>query len=141
MIRFFAPLVTLLPLSVPMPVLVLVSVPVPVFVFAFVFMSAPLSANAEPWRCDFTTECIAGAACAATDWYLDVIAADHEGQLFAATMFSEVPVTRLPADRDATTISYAGEDQLITVQDNGIAQLSRHGDIAVTYFGTCEVLE
>ena len=98
-------------------------------------IAAPLAAGAEPWSCNFTAECHAGLACDATDWDVEIIAADHEGQLFASSIAGDTPVTRL------APLAYAAPGLLVTIHDDNTATLSSHGDVILTYFGTCEVLE
>ncbi|MEM1273911.1 MAG: hypothetical protein AAGF88_08840 [Pseudomonadota bacterium] len=94
-----------------------------------------LPVHAEPWACTFTAECVAGEDCAATHWDAEVIAADHEGQLFLSSVSGDTAVTRLGDD------AYAAPDTLLSISANGTATLSTHLEIALTYFGTCEVLE
>lgn len=101
-------------------------------VAAFCLLAFP--ATAEPWACHFTAECMAGLACEEAAWDLEIIAADHEGQLFMSSIVSDVIVTRL------TARSYATEDTLITIGLDGTAILSTHTEAVLTYFGTCEAL-
>lgn len=111
---------------------------------ALLIMSAlaatALPVAAEPWSCNFTAECIAGEPCEQTDWDLDIIAADHEGQLFASSIFGDAIVNRI-SPAQSSPMAYAGADQLITIAETGTATLSTHAGIAITYFGNCEVLE
>jgi hypothetical protein len=73
-------------------------------------------------------------ACDTTDWAVEIIAADHEGQLFISSVSGDTAVTRL-GDR-----AYATEDTLVTIAADGTAILSTHVEVVLTYFGTCEVL-
>lgn len=93
-----------------------------------------LPAAAEPFACTFTVECHAGLECDATDWDMEIIAADHEGQLFMSSVFGDTPVTRLEPR------AYAAPGTLVTINDDGTAVLSSHGDVILTYFGSCEVM-
>lgn len=98
-------------------------------------MVLPLRTMAEPWSCVFTVECHAGLACDATEWEMEVIAADHEGQLFFSSIFDEVAATSLGSQ------AYAGPDRLLSIASDGTARFSTHSDAVITYFGICEVLE
>lgn len=93
-----------------------------------------LPAMGEPWTCQFTAECLAGMACEATDWQVEIIAADHEGQLFLSSTTGDAPATRL------SEMAYATDNTLVTIAPAGTATLSTHVEVVVTYFGTCEVL-
>lgn len=93
-----------------------------------------LPALAEPWACQFTAECLAGMACDESDWQVEIIAADHEGQLFLSSITGNAPATRL------TERAYATHNTLVTIAADGIAMLSTHVEVVVTYFGTCEAL-
>ncbi len=106
------------------------------------------AALAEPWHCDFTVECQAAAGCADAAYAAEIIAADHEGQLFLSTATGTSPVQRL-TDRGTLPASYASAGQaglaeLLTVEADGTALMTLHifdeTAQAATYFGTCEVL-
>lgn len=105
-------------------------------------LAPPLAA--EPWACGFTVECIAGESCEATAYDMEVIAADHEGQLFFSSLTADTPVAWHTQTRDGRSI-YSGPSQLLTILTDGSATLSVHargeGITALSYFGTCEVLE
>lgn len=116
-------------------------------VLPLAMLAAP--AAAEPWACDFTVECVASEACGHSAHGVEVIAADHEGQLFLSTITGDSPVARLTA-RGALPATYAsaGRDglaELLTVEADSSALMTVHifdGTAqAVTYFGTCEELE
>ena len=89
----------------------------------------------EPWACTFTVRCLAGHSCDAADLELEVIAADHEGQLFLRSAAEADPATRLDPG------TFAAQDQLLTITPDGTATLTQHREAIATYFGTCAVLE
>jgi hypothetical protein len=106
----------------------------------------PLAAHAEPWACTFTVECVASEPCGESAFAVEVIAADHAGDLFLSTVTGDSPVARL-TDPGALPATYAsagilGLAELLTVETDGTALMSVHifdgGAMAVTYFGTCE---
>jgi hypothetical protein len=108
----------------------------------------PAAALAEPWDCRFTVECVAAEACGESAFEVQVIAADHAGELFLSTVTGDSRVTRL-TERGALPATYAsaGRDglaELLTVETDGTAIMSVHifdtAAMAVTYFGTCEEL-
>ena len=90
---------------------------------------------AEPWSCQFTARCLAGLACEAQDWTAEVIAADHEGQLFLTAAALTSPVERLAVG------AYAASGLLLSIDPTGTAVLSTHQDAVASHFGSCEVLE
>ena len=103
-------------------------------------------AVAEPWSCTFTVECIAAEACNESHYSFDILAADHEGQLFLSSVASNTPVLRLGIAKD-TPITYVTTAtdklvELITINPDGTAVMTAHAfderTTAVTYFGTCE---
>jgi hypothetical protein len=107
-----------------------------------------MPALAEPWDCSFTVECVASEACGESAFEVQVIAADHAGDLFLSTVTGDSRVTRL-TETDALPATYAsaGRDglaELLTVETDGTAMMSVHifdgAAMAVTYFGTCEEL-
>jgi len=119
------------------------------FALPVVCLCAALPLRAEPWACEFTVECIAGESCGASGFEVEVIAADHEGQLFLSTLTGDSPVTRL-TERGALPATYAsaGRDglaELLTVETDATAMMSVHifdgSAQAVTYFGTCGGME
>ena len=102
-------------------------------------------AMAEPWDCTFTVECALGEGCAEAAFEMEIIAADHEGQLFASTIFGDTPIMRLTAP-GAVPASYAGSGasglaDLVTIEPDRTAVMSVHfvdGETsAVTYLGSC----
>lgn len=104
-------------------------------------------AAAEPWGCVLTVECDT-LGCASIDATLDVIAADHEGQLFLVSPEGDRPVVRL-GRADDPTAAYAGTSsatpgELLTIAPDGRATLTRHGGggalRTTTAFGTCNPL-
>ena len=108
----------------------------------------PAAALAEPWACSFTVECIAAEACGESAFEVEVIAADHAGELFLSTVTGDSRVARL-TDAGALPATYAsagaaGLAELLTVEADGTALMSVHvfdgSAMAVTYFGTCEEL-
>jgi hypothetical protein len=111
-----------------------------------IWLAAPVVA--EPWACEFTVECIAGDGCDVSGYEIEVLAADHEGQLFLSSVVGDTPVTRLTAE-DALPASYAsagssGLAEMVTVEADSTALMTAHifdgSARAVTYFGTCEAL-
>lgn len=108
----------------------------------------PLAAMAEPWDCTFTVECVAAETCGESAFEVQVIAADHAGELFLSTLTGDSRVTRLTeASALPATYASAGRDglaELLTVETDGTAIMSVHvfdgAAMAVTYFGTCEEL-
>lgn len=92
------------------------------------------STLAEPWSCEITVECYAGLACVATDRPMEIIAADHEGQLFLASASDAVALTRI------TGQAYAGAHLLVTISPDGAAQISHHDDAVIISFGHCIAL-
>ncbi|MGP1358018.1 hypothetical protein [Roseicyclus sp.] len=107
-----------------------------------------LPAQAEPWACTFTVECVAAEACGESAFEVEVIAADHAGELFLSTVTGDSPLTRLTgAGELPATYASAGRDglaELLTVEADRTALMTLHifdgGAAAVTYFGTCEEL-
>jgi len=108
----------------------------------------PAAVHAEPWACSFTVECVAGEACGESGFEVEVIAADHAGELFLSTVTGDSRVARL-TDAGALPATYAsagaaGLAELLTVETDGTALMSVHifdsHAAAVTYFGTCEKL-
>ncbi len=104
-----------------------------------------LPAHAEPWRCSFERECVAGEACDASAFDVEVIAGPDRA-LVLSTITGDSLLTRL-TDADALPATYAsaGRDglaELLTVEADLTALMSVHvfdGEgLAVTYFGTCE---
>ncbi|MEM9319565.1 MAG: hypothetical protein AAGA70_11245 [Pseudomonadota bacterium] len=95
----------------------------------------PAMSLAEPWSCTFGRECIAGEPCEDTEWRVEIIAADHEGQLFLSSVTGDTPLSRIDGQ------SYAAPDTLVTIHAGGSALLSRHGDLTLSYQGRCEVLQ
>ena len=91
-------------------------------------------ALSEPWACSFTVRCLVGHGCDAADLALEIIAADHEGQLFLRSPAEAHPAVTLGPR------AYAAQDQLLTITPEGTATLSQHREAIATYFGTCEVL-
>ena len=71
---------------------------------------------------------------------MEIIAADHEGQLFASSIFGDAVVNQTTSVQ-TPPMAYAGAEQLITIAEDGATPLSSHAGIAITYFGNCEVLE
>ena len=109
-------------------------------------LAAP--ALAEPWSCEFTVECIAGDGCEASAYEIEILAADHEGQLFLSSVVGDTPVTRLTPE-GTLPASYAsagpsGLAEMVTVEADSTALMTAHifdgSAMAVTYFGTCEAL-
>jgi len=110
-------------------------------------LAGPVSA--EPWSCAFTVECSAPRPCTVSNFSVELIAADHEGQLFLRSLVGANPVTRLTTE-GALPATYAsagpnGLAELLTVEADSTALLSVHAfdgsAQAVTYFGTCEGLQ
>jgi hypothetical protein len=62
---------------------------------ALACLCAAFPALAEPWDCAFTVECVAGEACGESAFEVQVIAADHAGELFLSTLTGDSRVTRL----------------------------------------------
>lgn len=116
---------------------------------ALPFFLIASAAAAEPWACEFTVECIVGEGCGASGFEVEVIAADHEGQLFLSAVTGDSPVTRLTEGGTLpATYASAGRDglaEMLTIEADATAMMSVHifdgSAKAVTYFGTCEVLE
>lgn len=105
-------------------------------------------ALAEPWACEFTVECVASETCSQSGYEVEILAADHEGQLFLSSMVGDTPIIRL-SQPEAIPAAYAssgahGPSEMITIHSDGSALMSAHifdeGTMAVTYFGTCEAL-
>jgi hypothetical protein len=103
---------------------------------------------AEPWDCVFTVECLASEGCDETALEVQVIAADHAGDLFLSTVTGDSPVARL-TDAGALPATYAsaGRDglaELLTIEGDLTAIMTVHLfdgiAAAITYFGTCEEL-
>jgi hypothetical protein len=115
---------------------------------ALACLCAAFPALAAPWDCAFTVECVAGEACGESAFEVQVIAADHAGDLFLSTLTGDSRVTRLTgADALPATYASAGRDglaELLTVEADGTAIMSVHvfdgAAMAVTYFGSCEEL-
>lgn len=114
---------------------------------ALILVLAP-AVQAEPWTCGFTAECVAGGACSDAAFGIEVIAADHEGQLFFRTASGATPALRLSAP-DVLPVTYAavgrnGIAEMLTIEQDATALFTLHifdGTAqAATYFGTCEDL-
>ena len=112
---------------------------------ALILALAP-AAKAEPWTCGFTAECVAGGACDEAAFEIEVIAADHEGQLFFRTASGATPALRLSAP-NVLPVTYAatgrnGIAEMLTIERDATALFTLHifdGTAqAATYFGTCE---
>jgi hypothetical protein len=115
---------------------------------ALALLCLPAVADAEPWDCRFTVECAAAGGCAEAAFAVQVIAADHAGELFLTTLAGDSPVRRM-TEAGALPASYAsaglrGLAELLTVEADRTAILTVHmfdeAAAAVTYFGTCEEL-
>jgi hypothetical protein len=111
-------------------------------------LPAPPAAIAEPWACTFTVECVAAGDCGQSGFEIEVIAADHAGELFLSTVTGDSRLMRL-TDPGALPATYAsagadGLAELLTVEADRTALMSVHifdgAAAAVTYFGTCEEL-
>ena len=113
---------------------------------ALPFLALPV--HAEPWACTFTVECVAAETCGESAFEIEVIAADHAGELFLSTVTGDSPLTRLTGEGELpATYASAGRDglaELLTVEADRTALLTLHifdgSAAAVTYFGTCEEL-
>jgi hypothetical protein len=109
-------------------------------------LAAPVAA--EPWDCLFTVECLASEGCDETALEVQVIAADHAGDLFLSTVTGDSPVARLTnAGALPATYASAGRDglaELLTIEGDLTAIMTVHLfdgiAAAITYFGTCEEL-
>jgi hypothetical protein len=107
-----------------------------------------MPAQAEPWACSFTVECVAAEPCGESAFDARVIAADHAGELFLSTVTGDSRVARLTAPGALpATYASAGRDglaELLTIEADLTALMSVHifdgAAGAVTYFGTCEEL-
>ncbi|WP_224814808.1 hypothetical protein [Hasllibacter sp. MH4015] len=113
-------------------------------VLALAFLAAPVAA--EPWNCRMTVLC-QNLDCHAVDDRYEVIAADHEGQLFLTSPAGDHPVERLTR-QGTLPAAYAGAGdaalgELLTIIEDGRALLSIHGydgpARTTTLFGTCAV--
>ena len=100
-------------------------------------LGAAAPVMAEPWVCDFTVACTAGLPCEATRTPAELIAADHEGQLFVALDGVQYLARRLS---DTSTYSAQGPDGalLLSIATGGAAWLTRHGPQVTTFLGSCE---
>jgi hypothetical protein len=115
---------------------------------ALAMLLLALPAQAEPWACTFTVECIASEACGESAFEVEVIAADHADELFLSTVTGDSLLTRLTAEGELpATYASAGRDglaELLTVEADRTALMTLHvfdgSAAAVTYFGTCEEL-
>jgi hypothetical protein len=117
-------------------------------VLALLAALLPAAALAEPWACSFTVECIAAETCGESGFEVELMAADHAGELFLSTVTGDSRVSRLTAE-GTLPASYAaaggnGLAELLTIEIDGTAVMSVHifdgSAMAVTYFGTCEEL-
>jgi len=114
--------------------------------FVLAMLAGP--ALAEPWACAFTVECEASAGCSDAGLTVEVIAADHAGDLVLSSVTGVTPVTRLtPADRMPATYAGTGRievAELLTIDAGRTALMTLHifdgAAAAITYFGTCEEL-
>ena len=111
---------------------------------AMAALAAPVLA--EPWDCIFTVECLAAGGCEDTAFALQVIAADHAGDLFLHSALGDSPVARL-TEAGTLPATYAGTGrdgiaELLTIEGDRTAILTLHHfdghAAAITYFGTCE---
>ncbi|WP_284261017.1 hypothetical protein [Roseicyclus amphidinii] len=104
------------------------------------------AAQAEPWDCRFTVECLVAEGCAAGEFGAQVIAVDHAGELVLSTVTGDSPVDRLtPEGALPATYAGAGRDgiaELLTIETDRTAILTLHifdgQAAAITYLGTCE---
>jgi hypothetical protein len=109
---------------------------------------ATAPAMAEPWACDFTVECLVGDGCDESGLQVQIIAADHAGDLFLSSVTGDSPVTRMTAAGalPATYVSagQAGLAELLTIEADRTALMTIHmfdgAAAAITFFGTCEEL-
>ena len=110
-------------------------------VFAL-FLTLP--AHAEPWACEMSVAC-QNIDCSPIEDRYEVIAADHEGQLFLTSPAGDHPVTRLSRRGEVPAV-YAGAGpaalgQLLTIIEDGRAVLTLHGydgpARTTTIYGTC----
>ncbi|AHM05273.1 hypothetical protein roselon_02992 [Roseibacterium elongatum DSM 19469] len=116
--------------------------------FILVLIGSAAAASAEPWRCDMTVACPADAPCDASDLTLDLLAADHAGELFLTGLGQDIPVAALSPD-GAARHHYAGHGAnaaalLLSIEADSRAVLTLHSTgptgAATSYFGTCEEL-
>lgn len=114
--------------------------------YAMALALLPVGALAEPWGCEFTVSCVAGAACDALDPSIgiEVLPADHQGELFMVfALVTPVPVERLTPE-DEPIARYTTGAEILTVAPDGRAAYSKHivaGTLeAQTLLGTCERL-
>ncbi|MEJ6394504.1 hypothetical protein V8J82_14650 [Gymnodinialimonas sp. 2305UL16-5] len=103
---------------------------------AFIAGLAP-PAQAEPWRCHFTAACPAGLACTGADHRAQIIAADHEGQLFLTLDGADHLARRLDETHRYSAHTRAAA-LLLTIAPDGTARLSRHDGAISVLFGSCE---
>jgi hypothetical protein len=107
----------------------------------------PAAAFAEPWACSFTVECVAGEACGESGFEVELIAADHAGELFLSTVTGDSRVAPDRRGRPARHLCQRGARRVGGASDRG-GRRHRADDVhifdgvaaAVTYFGTCEEL-
>jgi len=95
---------------------------------------ASLPAAAEPWTCTFTALCAAGAACADTDWRVNIDVIEGGFRLWSET--GETPLVPI----GTTGRAYAAPDMLLTIAQEGTATLTAHDTPARSYLGRCEDL-
>ncbi len=93
-------------------------------------LAAPAVVMAEPWTCEMTVQCENVDCVAIADTY-DLIAADHEGQLFLTSPAGTRPVTRL-SPQGTLPAAYAGAGphavgELLTITQDGQAMHTTHG--------------
>jgi antitoxin (DNA-binding transcriptional repressor) of toxin-antitoxin stability system len=110
-------------------------------------LAAATSGTAEPWACNMTVQC-ENIDCFAIEDRVEIIAADHAGELFMTSPTGDRPVARLsPLGSLPAAYASAGPHaigELVTITEDGQAIMSIHGSDGpariITIFGTCEGL-
>lgn len=101
---------------------------------------------AEPWDCQFDTECTTEQGCQAAGLALKIGLGDGGGVVVMSTAMGDSTMHRLTQDgtRPATYAGAgrAGIAELLTIEPDGTAILTLHmfdgRPAAITYFGGCE---
>jgi hypothetical protein len=110
------------------------------------FVAVP--ATAEPYRCDFTAECVSGQDCTESAYGIEISTLDHEGQLYISSVIGTTTTQQISLEgqlpRVYASLAEGGPTEMISINADNTALMTTHftapGSFAVTYFGTCEDL-
>jgi hypothetical protein len=110
------------------------------------FVAVP--ASAEPYRCDFTGECVAGQDCTESAYGIEISTLNHESQLYISRVISTTTTQQISLEgqfpRVYASSAEGGPTEMISINADNTALMTAHftasGSFAVSYFGICEDL-